>query len=87
MILQISVDAKEFMQAVHRCWQATQGLLKDSQTNIIVEKYANIRHHTRKNKYRQDLIMILQISADAKEFMRSEHRCWRATSEYEKKVG
>ena len=42
-------------------------------------------HHrdTWKNKYRRDLIIILQISADAKEFMLSEHRFWRATSEYE----
>ena len=29
--------------------------------------------------------MSLQISADAKEFMLSEHSFWRATSEYEKK--
>ena len=50
--------------------------LQNSRTKIFVKNYANIRHHTWKNKYRRDLIMILQISADAKEFMQSEHRCW-----------
>ena len=47
--------------------------VKNSRQKIVVKNYANIRHHTWKNKpstLRRDLIM---------EFMQAVHRCWRAT--------
>ena len=53
--------------------------LKNSGMKIIAKNYTNIRHHTWKNLYCQDIIMILQISADTKEFMQAVHRCWQAT--------
>ena len=43
------------------------------------KNYTNIGYQRWKNKYHQDLIMILQMSGNAEEFLQSVHLCWRAT--------